>query len=221
MTTIPVGAGPTGIAVGAGAVWVANSRDGTVSRIDPRRDRVVATIAVGDSPDNLTVSAGRVWVTVQTGSVSPPPRAGGTVRIVQGKDFNSTDPALMVGYGPQAAQLEFATCAKLLNYPDLAGPRGSRLVPEVAAAMPRVSADGRTYTFIVRRSFRFSPPSNELVTARAFARAIERFLSPTLQPRDDLAVFLSDIVGYDAYRSGRSAHLPASQPSSRVGSGSV
>jgi YVTN family beta-propeller protein len=216
MTTIPVGAGPTGIAVGAGAVWVANSRDGTVSRIDPRRDRVVATIAVGDSPDNLTVSAGRVWVTVQTGSVSPPSRAGGTVRIVQGKDFNSTDPALMVGYGPQAAQLEFATCAKLLNYPDLAGPRGSRLVPEVAAAMPRVSADGRTYTFIVRRSFRFSPPSNELVTARAFARAIERFLSPTLQPQDDLAVFLSDIVGYDAYRSRRTAHLAGVSATSRT-----
>jgi DNA-binding beta-propeller fold protein YncE len=30
-----VGRSPTGIAVGLGSVWVANSRDGTVSRIDP------------------------------------------------------------------------------------------------------------------------------------------------------------------------------------------
>ena len=33
--TIPVGNGPTGVAVGDGSVWVANASDGTVSRIDP------------------------------------------------------------------------------------------------------------------------------------------------------------------------------------------
>ena len=35
-STIPVGSAPSGVAVGAGAVWVANSGDGTVSKIDPR-----------------------------------------------------------------------------------------------------------------------------------------------------------------------------------------
>lgn len=34
--------------VAAGAVWVGNEADGTVSRIDPGSDRVVATIRVGD-----------------------------------------------------------------------------------------------------------------------------------------------------------------------------
>ena len=32
--TIPVGNGPTGVAVGDGSVWVANASDGTLSRID-------------------------------------------------------------------------------------------------------------------------------------------------------------------------------------------
>ena len=32
---IPVGDDPTGIAVGAGAVWTANFRDGTVTKIQP------------------------------------------------------------------------------------------------------------------------------------------------------------------------------------------
>ena len=123
--TIDVGAGPTGIAVGFGAVWVANSLDGTVSRIDPRTDHVVATIEVGGSPDDVAVAAGRVWVSVQAGSPRRrPPLAGGTLRIVQQKDFNSTDPAILSSFGPQAAQLEFATCAKLLNYPDRPGSAG-------------------------------------------------------------------------------------------------
>ena len=49
--TIPVGNGPTGIAFGSGAAWVANSLDGTVSRIDPETNSVAAVIPVGERPD--------------------------------------------------------------------------------------------------------------------------------------------------------------------------
>jgi YVTN family beta-propeller protein len=63
--TIPVGHGPMGIAVGAGAVWVANSDDGTISRIDPTTRTVVATIVVGGRPVGIAVSDGRVWVSVE------------------------------------------------------------------------------------------------------------------------------------------------------------
>jgi peptide/nickel transport system substrate-binding protein len=206
--TIDVGAGPTGIAVGLGAVWVANSRDGTVSRIDPRSNRVAGTIAVGGSPDHVTVADGRVWVTVQAGALPPATAPGGTLRIVQQQDFNSTDPALLVSFGPQAAQLEYATCAKLLNYPDRAAPQGGRLGPEVAAAQPTLSADGRTYRFAVRPGFRFSPPSGQPVTAYAFRRAIERVLSPRMQPDPrGVAHEMSDVVGYGPYRAGRTRHL--------------
>jgi YVTN family beta-propeller protein len=59
-----------GIAYGAGAVWVANSRDGTVSRIDPATSRVVATIHLGNSPRRIAVGAGKVWVTVQAASAA-------------------------------------------------------------------------------------------------------------------------------------------------------
>jgi len=60
---IPVGDRPTGIAYGAGAVWVANS-DGTVSRIDALR-RHVTSIRVGGAPTGVAVANGRVWVSVQ------------------------------------------------------------------------------------------------------------------------------------------------------------
>ena len=41
-----------------------NYKDGTVSRIDPRRGRVVATVRVGPNPDHVAAGEGGVWVTV-------------------------------------------------------------------------------------------------------------------------------------------------------------
>ena len=43
-------------------MWVANSLDGTVSRIDSGTNRVTATIPVGEGPDGIAVGPGAVWV---------------------------------------------------------------------------------------------------------------------------------------------------------------
>jgi YVTN family beta-propeller protein len=51
------------VAVGAGAVWVANAIDGTVSRIDPGTRRTIGTIEVGGVPHELSVDQRGVWVT--------------------------------------------------------------------------------------------------------------------------------------------------------------
>ncbi len=51
------------VAVGSGAVWVADDQGGTVSRIDPRTGRVI-TFPVGPYPRNIAVGEGAVWVTV-------------------------------------------------------------------------------------------------------------------------------------------------------------
>ncbi len=77
--------------------------------------------------------------------------------------------------------------------------------PEVAAGQPSVSNDGRTYTFRLRSGFRFSPPSNEPVTAEAFERAIERVLHPRMGSFG--AQLMGDIVGAEAYIAGRSGRL--------------
>ena len=162
-TTINVGSRPRGVAFGDGSVWVANSGDGTVSRVDPRTDRVTATIAVGQSPQALVVTAGSVWVSVAARAAaarSPSGTPAGVLRIAGERPFSSIDPGLAdnIVVNDQALQMYYATCAGLLSYPDRPAPQGTRLVPDVAQAMPTVSADGRTYTFIVRPGFRFSPP---------------------------------------------------------------
>src|SRR5207244_1422332 len=60
--TIGVGSSPSGITTGNGAVWVANSLDGTVSRIDPGTNTVVPTIDVGNGPVGIAYAGGSIWV---------------------------------------------------------------------------------------------------------------------------------------------------------------
>lgn len=66
---IPVGHEPAGIAVDPSGVWVANSGDGTVTRIDPRtRRRSGRPIRVGPNPDSVAIGLGAVWVTLTGGA---------------------------------------------------------------------------------------------------------------------------------------------------------
>jgi YVTN family beta-propeller protein len=60
---LPLGTSPTAVTAGDGAVWVANSNAGTVSRIDPATRAVVQTIQAGAAPTAIAVGAGAVWVT--------------------------------------------------------------------------------------------------------------------------------------------------------------
>jgi YVTN family beta-propeller protein len=65
--TIPFGSELRAIASGEGAVWVASVEDGTIMRIDPATNEVVATIPVsagGDGPWDVVAGEGGVWVTV-------------------------------------------------------------------------------------------------------------------------------------------------------------
>src|SRR5262249_11404918 len=62
---IHVGKGPTGIGFGHGAAWVANSLDGTVSRIDPDTNSVTALVTTGNGPHAVAVDARGIWVSQQ------------------------------------------------------------------------------------------------------------------------------------------------------------
>lgn len=60
--TIPVGIRPGSIAAGAGAVWVANLDDGSLTRIDPETSTVIRNVALPATPDDVAAGAGAVWV---------------------------------------------------------------------------------------------------------------------------------------------------------------
>jgi len=78
-------------------------------------------------------------------------------------------------------------------------------VPEVAESVPTPTDGGRTYTFVVRPGFQFSPPSNAAVTAQTFKSTIERVVDPQLQ--SPLAFEFSGIVGYHDFVTGHATSL--------------
>ena len=193
--TTPVGDGPAAVVATPSALWVANSRDGTVMRLDPRSGKVAKTIRLGGTPNALATAGGQVWVAIAQSAPQTPPVDG--ARLVVRADPQSLDPAF--GWPLPAS----ATCANLVTYSVKRGPEGARIVPEVAAAVPAPTAGGTTYTFRIRPGFRFSPPSNEAVTALTFKSTIERVANPRLG--SPLAMDFSGVVGYQAYSHGQGA----------------
>jgi len=59
---VPVAGRPTGIAVGKDAVWITDSVNGTLLRVDPGKELVVDRIDVGADPSGVCVGAGSVWI---------------------------------------------------------------------------------------------------------------------------------------------------------------
>jgi class 3 adenylate cyclase/ABC-type transport system substrate-binding protein/streptogramin lyase/predicted Ser/Thr protein kinase len=206
---VHTGNGSGDLAFNAGAVWVSNWRAGTVSRVDAVSS-AVKSFPTGNAPTGLVVSPdGRVWV-----GISPrPPDYAGTIegdvaRFVLREDWlDQNDPA--TAWSARPWELMYATEAKLYNYPDWGELDPAKPVPEIAAAFPRVTHGHGvwTYSIPVRGTYRFSPPSKAAVTAESMRYTIERALSPELGDFQPAALFLKELVGEDAYRSGKAAHI--------------
>jgi ABC-type transport system substrate-binding protein len=129
-------------------------------------------------------------------------KRGGTLRVnLSTTDFEYVDPAL--AYDAYGWGVLYMTNLMLLNYPDKPAPEGSRLVPDAAVGFPRVSRDGKTYTFTVKGGLRFSDGSP--VTAAAFKRAFERAADP--KQASPAIAFMHDVVGADARNEGKAASV--------------
>ena len=59
---IKIGFSSYGLAFGAGSAWVTSESDGTVRRISPKRNRVVAKIKAGSQPNGVVYAFGAIWV---------------------------------------------------------------------------------------------------------------------------------------------------------------
>ena len=132
-------------------------------------------------------------------------RQGGVFRYGSVGASVQIDPQL--AYVSTAWWMEYATAAKLFNYPDRPGAAGTRLVPEVASRYT-VSRDGRTWTFFIRTGYRFS--DGLPVTAASFKYAIDRVANHDLA--SPAAPFITaangaDIVGAREVNGGNAQHV--------------
>ena len=113
--TTKVGPRPGRIAVGEGGVWVLNRGDGSVTRLDPKTAKVVATIAVDAAVADGDIAAGEgsVWISAAgLPLIRIDPRSnravqrfegdgGGAVVIGHGSLWVSAGPTLVWRLDPQ------------------------------------------------------------------------------------------------------------------------
>ncbi len=85
---VPVGTTPTAVISAAGAIWVTNTADGTVDRIDPVTHTIRQTVPVGNGPSGIAFGDGSIWVTNGlSGTVSR--ISPGTNRVVETIDVGN------------------------------------------------------------------------------------------------------------------------------------
>jgi peptide/nickel transport system substrate-binding protein len=174
--------------------------------------------------------------TSPTPSAATPSQRGGTLRVgvlLRNADGSPTpceftlcagqhDDPQWAGEDPMTFEIERCCLARtLLSYngePTRAG--GTVLRPDLAAALPTVSADGLTWTFRIKAGLRYAPPlQNVAITAADFVRSLERLLGPpppdgpdyyggVIDPYVGNYLTLRDLIaGASDYINGHATHV--------------
>jgi ABC-type oligopeptide transport system substrate-binding subunit len=157
----------------------------------------VAMLAIGAG---LLVAAGFASTASSGTAKAGAAKAGGTLRLSKSTDIDYVDPAL--AYFTDSWELEYITCAKIMNYPDKPGAAGAQVVPEVAQSY-KVSKDGKTYTFVLKKTYKYN--TGRTLTAADFQYAMNRDADPKMQ--SPATAYMHEIVGADAVIDGKASSI--------------
>ncbi len=136
--TTAVGEGPTALAAAPETLWVANEFDGSIDAIDLTTNTVKRTVPIGGVAASLATAGDGLWLAV---GASATEHRGGTLTVSSASEAPiSLDPAVV--YDLIGWQILTITNDGLLAYKKVGGPDGATLVPDLALALPQVSADG-------------------------------------------------------------------------------
>jgi peptide/nickel transport system substrate-binding protein len=118
-------------------------------------------------------------------------KTGGAIKVV-GAGPDSFDPVLNLTI--QAYQVLKLAYMPLTTYKDAYGDEGKKLIPGLAEDLPKISADGKTYTLTLRKGEKYSDGTP--VKASDFENTIKRLL----KLNGPYSSFFSGIVGGEAFQ---------------------
>jgi peptide/nickel transport system substrate-binding protein len=118
-----------------------------------------------------------------------------TVTNLMGTAPDFIDPAL--GYTTQSAEATWISYTPLLTYAHANGQPGTQVIPGVAESLPKISADGKTYTFTLRKGLVYS--NGAAVKAGDFAYTIQRSIKLNWGGK---SFFTENIAGAEAFDKG-------------------
>lgn len=127
---------------------------------------LVATACGGGGGNNTTTTSGGGATT----SASSSGKSFSNFRIAYDTGIDFLDPAL--SYTVQGWAIMWNVYLPLLGYKHVNGPDGATLVPYLAKALPQVSSDGKTYTFMLRSGLKYSDGTP--IKASDFKSTLER-----------------------------------------------
>jgi ABC-type transport system substrate-binding protein len=138
------------------------------------------------------------------GAGGKPVKGGTMVTSYQGEP-QYLDPA--IDWEGNGWSLEHTLFNGLLTYASGTGTEGTKLVPDIATAMPEITNGGLTYTFHIHPGIKFAPPVNREVTAADFKYSFERMMSAKTRPIPPGAQFYFSIVGAQEFNSGKATSV--------------
>jgi ABC-type transport system substrate-binding protein/DNA-binding SARP family transcriptional activator len=151
--TIALGGQPAALAESAGSIWIGDRQDGTLLRLAPG-DSVVTRFGLGGHLSGLVAAAGGggLWAAVDAARAG---HRGGTLSTAYGQ-LATIDPAGATAEDLPPTQLLGLMNDGLVTLNHVAGPAGTRLVPDLALALPEPTNRGRTFRFRLRPDIRYS-----------------------------------------------------------------
>ncbi|MEA2217655.1 MAG: peptide/nickel transport system substrate-binding protein [Solirubrobacteraceae bacterium] len=133
-------------------------------------------------------------------------KRGGELTILSTGDIQSLDPGASY-YGYDYQVIDHPTQRGLYGWK----PSDTTPTPDLATAMPKTSADGKTVTITIRPNIRYSPPlQNRKVTSADVKYAIERTFLPSVG-NGYSALYYNRIVGSKAFGSGKASDISGIQ----------
>ncbi|GAA1007034.1 ABC transporter substrate-binding protein [Acrocarpospora pleiomorpha] len=125
------------------------------------------------------------------------PVQGGTLKVIGSGDVDHLDPSS--SYTTVAYTLNRTWTRQLVTYPASNDfNKAITIVPDVAEALPQISADGRTYTFKIRDGVRWNTTPARQVTAADFVRGLKRLANP-VQPSGGISYYTGTIEGMQEF----------------------
>jgi peptide/nickel transport system substrate-binding protein len=161
------------------------------------RRRLWLSIGMAAVGASLLVAAGFASPASSSTPQGSAAKSAGSFKFSKSIGITYVDSAL--AYFLDEWQFQFVTTAKLMTYPDKPAPAGGRLIPEVSQGLPKISKDGKTYTFTIRKGFRYN--TGRTITAADFKTAFIRGASGKMN--SPALGYEHEIVGADAYNEGK------------------
>lgn len=127
-------------------------------------------------------------------------KSGGTVTVLMGTAPDSLDPGL--GALTQSYEATWIAYTGLVTYAHASGEAGTKLIPGLAESLPAVSADGKTYTFTLRKGLVYS--NGAPVKASDFSHTIERAIKLGWGNKSFLT---ENIAGGETFDKGKASSI--------------